>query len=737
MKNTRFVLLFMCVNLIVFGQVNNLDTISNKNIYEINLRGDYKDLNRLNSVDDHRIFAGKKNEVIKLSALNADLSTNNYRQIMGKVPGISIWENDGSGIQTAVACRGLSPNRSWEFNVRMNGCDISSEAFGYPEAYFTPPAESLEKLEIIRGAGALQYGTQFGGVMNYVTKKSIGNKVFSFETQQTIGSYGLYNAYNAIGGKKGNFSYYGYLHRRSADGWRENSRYQTTTGHLTMSYSFSKKLSATLEYTHMDYLSQQPGGLTDSMFNVDHRQSVRSRNWFSTPWNTSAMHLEYAINSKNNLKLSVFNTYAQRNSIGYMANIYFPDSLNGSNFNQRQIDRDNYNNSGLELKYLSEYGMFNQESALSIGARVYRGNIERRKGGIGSTNSDFDLSIVQQYNSGMEIFDYKKDLQFGTDNVAFFIENLFQLTKKISITPGFRMEHIRSSVSGIIDKPNMGDSVSQSDKTRFFIMSGFGLEYKLSENTNFYANVTQAYRPVTYSELTPATTIDSIDQALKDANGYNADFGYRGTLFDALCFDLGAFYLYYNNRLGNIFVNGKNLRTNIGASVSKGIESFVQLDVFKLFNINNRLGNLSVYANVSLIDARYTRWDDPAAIGDSTRDFSGNYVENAPRNINRFGLTYKYKRLSGTIQSNHVGAVYTDALNTEESNANATIGKIDGYTVLDVSATYLINGKYNVKCGVNNLTNEAYATRRSGGYPGPGLLPGNGRTFYFSIGAKF
>ncbi|MFM7757614.1 MAG: hypothetical protein ACKO6J_01660 [Crocinitomicaceae bacterium] len=44
---------------------------------------------------------------------------------MGKVPGISIWENDGSGIQTSVAARGLSPNRSWEFNVRMNGWDIS------------------------------------------------------------------------------------------------------------------------------------------------------------------------------------------------------------------------------------------------------------------------------------------------------------------------------------------------------------------------------------------------------------------------------------------------------------------------------------------------------------------------------------------------------------------------------------------------------------------------------------
>ncbi|MBK7683159.1 MAG: hypothetical protein IPJ26_12180, partial [Bacteroidetes bacterium] len=44
--------------------------------------------------------------------INADLSTNTSRQVFGKVPGMSIWENDGSGIQTSVATRGLSPNRS-------------------------------------------------------------------------------------------------------------------------------------------------------------------------------------------------------------------------------------------------------------------------------------------------------------------------------------------------------------------------------------------------------------------------------------------------------------------------------------------------------------------------------------------------------------------------------------------------------------------------------------------------
>ena len=107
----------------------------------------------MNEIEGTSIMSGKKNEVLDLKKLNANLTTNNNRQVYGKIPGVSVWENDGSGIQTAISTRGLSPNLSWEFNVRQNGYDISSDVFGYPEAYYTPPLEAVEKIEIFRGAG--------------------------------------------------------------------------------------------------------------------------------------------------------------------------------------------------------------------------------------------------------------------------------------------------------------------------------------------------------------------------------------------------------------------------------------------------------------------------------------------------------------------------------------------------------------------------------------------------------
>ena len=145
----------------------------------------------LPEVNEFTITAGKKNEVILLDNLQANLAMNNSRQIFSKTPGISVWESDGSGIQLGVASRGLSPNRSWEFNVRMDGYDITPDPMGYPEAYYTPPMEVVDRIEIIRGASSLQYGPQFGGLMNFVLRKPDLSTKLVVESQNTTGNNGL------------------------------------------------------------------------------------------------------------------------------------------------------------------------------------------------------------------------------------------------------------------------------------------------------------------------------------------------------------------------------------------------------------------------------------------------------------------------------------------------------------------------------------------------------------------
>jgi Fe(3+) dicitrate transport protein len=105
--------------------------------------------------------------------------------------------------------------------------------------------------------------------------------------------------------------------------------------------------------------------------------------------------------------------------------------------------------------------------------------------------------------------------------------------------------------------------------------------------------------------------------------------------------------------------------------------------------------------------------------------------------ITRWGSTYTYRRFSITFQGSDVAAVYTDAGNTETPNAAGTLGRLEGYRVMDLSITCMAPAGLELRAGVNNIGDAIYATRRAGGYPGPGILPANGRTLWLSIGAKF
>mgnify|MGYP003859732877 FL=1 len=389
-------------------------------------------MERMPDTKENIIYAGKKTEVIQLDKINADLSTNNTRQVFAKVPGMSIWENDGSGIQAGVAARGLSPNRSWEFNVRQNGYDISSEVFGYPETYYTPPMEALKKIEVTRGAASLQFGPQFGGVINYQIKKGNPNKPISYETQQTIGSYGLFNTYNALGGTYKKFSYYGFLHHRDAEGWRNNSRYSIYTGYFSANYQLTKKIKIEGEYTKMNYKSQQPGGLTDANYAENNRQSFRERNWFSAPFNVASLTFIYDISPSVNLQIKSFATIAERNSVGFTKSITTKDSINPItlDYNARQVDRDNYKNYGAEARVAVKYLLKGMPTVFAGGIRAYSGNTKRNQLGIGTTGSDFDLTLTNPQ--------YGKSLEFGTTNYAIFAENIFEIGKRLKIVPGIR-----------------------------------------------------------------------------------------------------------------------------------------------------------------------------------------------------------------------------------------------------------------------------------------------------------
>jgi Fe(3+) dicitrate transport protein len=696
------------------------------------------DIHFLPEIVGTNINAGKKNALIVMDNVQGNVVTNTMRQVMAKVPGIHIWESDPSGIQIGIAARGLSPNRSWEFNVRQNGYDISSDPFGYPEAYYTPQLNSVQRLEVVRGAGSLQYGPQFGGLVNFILKDgSEIKKPFQYESQQTVGSFGLFNSYNAIGGQNEKAHYYAFWDHRKGNGFRENSGFTVNTAFANYSWKINKKLKLGFEFTHFDYLSQQPGGLTDMQFNRDAYKSVRNRNWFEVNWNMAALNLDYAINETSRLNIKVFGMTGDRNSIGFMQAPNVADTINAATmqYNNRRVDIDQYRNVGAEARYITEYSIGKTKQTLSAGIRYFRGRTNRFQNGRGDTGSDYNLNILAPYPT---------DLNFLTVNTAFFAENIFRIGKNFILIPGFRVEHIGNTANGRVNLTgNTEVKVGNENRRRQFILPGVGAEYHIGM-TEIYANYSQSYRPALFSDLTANPTTDIIDQNLEDAKGYNIDLGYRGRIKDYLFFDVSGYILQYNNRIGLIAqqrLDGGfyNFRTNVGDSKSMGVEALVEFSPTKVWFKNSKYGHLTFYTSIAYIQARYEDFRIVSRQGNNLveTNLKNKRVENAPENIIRTGLTYTKKGLTITTQYSYVSEAFSDANNTLTPTINGVNGLIPSYNLVDLSGTYKFNEKLFLKSGINNLFGEKYFTRRASGYPGPGLMVAEPRNFFVTVGVKF
>jgi Fe(3+) dicitrate transport protein len=679
---------------------------------------------RLKAVEGTAIYDGKKNEVIVMNEMNVSLATNSSRQIFSKVPGINIWESDAAGLQLGVATRGLDPNRTSNFNTRQNGYDMSADALGYPDSYYVPPAEAVDRIEVVRGAASLQYGPQFGGMLNYVLQRAPSDKKFEWTSYTTAGAYKLVSTFNSIGGSIKCFNYYGYYNYKQGESWRPNAGYKLHNAFASLGYQCSEKLAVNLEYTFSKYVTQQSGGLTDAQFANNARQSLRARNWFSTSWNILALNLNYKHNAFHQVNVRVWGFMGSRNAVGYLGPANRTDDVSTN----RDLLKDAYRNLGAEARYVWKYYIKKSLSTLLVGGRFYTGETKKAQG-FADKGNDADFNFVSDSLKS-------SDFTFPGMNIALFAENVFNISNKVKIIPGIRFEHISTKAAGYYRQTGNGfvDSVSKNEERSFkrnFVLLGLGVSYNVWKGTELYANFSQNYRGITFTDMRVVRISQLVDPNMRDETGYNFDLGYRGDVNTWFNFDVSGFWLQYNNRIGQIQVvdsayNIYRYTTNVGTTRSLGAEVYLEADIFNASHISNKAGNFVLFTSVGYTNAVYLK--------SNYNNVEGKFLEFAPQVTLRGGITYRYKKFSTTINASFTGEQFTDATNAKFT-PTAVNGVIPAYYVMDWSA------KYSIKClqfqaGINNLTNNIYYTRRAVSYPGPGIIPSEPLTFYFTLGIK-
>ncbi|MET1260033.1 TonB-dependent receptor [Flagellimonas sp. DF-77] len=704
-------------------------------------------LQKLKAVEGTAIYAGKKSEVVLLDNITGNLAANNPRQIYNQVVGLNIFDYGDGGLQLNIGGRGLDPNRTANFTTRQNGYDISADALGYPESYYTPPAEALDQIQVVRGAASLQYGPQFGGLVNFKFKKPHPTKKIEWISRQTVGSFDLKTSFNSLSGTVGKLGYYTYFNYKEGNGFRPNSNFNSRNYFAHIDYRLSDKTSLAFEATLLNYLAQQPGGLTDAQFIEDPEFSNRERNWFNVDWKLFSLRLDHRFSAATDFSLNLFTLDAARKALGFRTNrVSQPDDPNEA----RELLVDEFSNWGAEARLLTRYTIQERPAVLLLGSKYYQTANEQRQGpGSAAANPDFSFATDDFPN-----YERQSQFEFPNRNLALFGENIFTFSDKLTITPGFRFEYIKTESAGsfqniVLDlagNPLLNEAV-EDNRTfeRNFLLLGLGASYKPSPALEVYANFSQNYRSVTFSDIRVVNPSFQIDPNISDEDGFTADLGIRGRYRQLFSYDVSAFGLLYDNRLGEILANetqinaaGEEVETgrvirfrgNIGTAFIYGLETFADFNIKEALLPGLDDFKLNLFLNSAFTRSEYTE--------SARNNVEGNQVEFIPDLNLKAGLGFGYGNFLGSLQYTYLSEQFTDATNAPQDvndNQRGIEGAIPAYDILDLSLSYTYK-KFKLEAGVNNLLDNSYFTRRATGYPGPGIIPAEPRTFYTTLQFK-
>lgn len=622
------------------------------------------------------IFSGKKNTLTDLKMI-PQVQTNNYRQATGQTPGLLISEIPNESL-AAMTYRGLGdPHESYNLLLLQDGLPVAADMYGYPAHYFSPALPMMEKFQFIRGGAGLLYGPQPAGVINYVSTPILKNQPLSGRVRVTGGSYNLLTTNNSIFGSSGDNAYAVEYHRRQGDGpQRVNSDFTADYVQIRNKI-FKDKNTYNIAFNGYNSDHGETGGfakksdVNTNVFGDDLGKASKKYDRLKVSRAQLALGVERKIDDSSKMHVNVW------------ANAYrrYSKRQNGSNFgtfadgNTNSIATQNYYGYNGEIRYLRNYKAFQNEHTLTAGFLNY------------NLMAPIVTETGASEDSNHGAIDRRVDRNTRANSI--FVENRFSFGN-LMVTPGVRMESINQSID---ERVGPSATLRKADDTVNQPLFGLGLAYHTTDESQLYANISESYKPVTFAETVPLNASTTVSEDIDPSKLITYEAGFRGQS-DLLNWDASAYFIRYENKFGQIGTGtGINFQ-NTGAGTNKGIDLAGELKLSKVFSKLAPTGDFNLYANLAILDARFTRGE--------LKDKAPQY---APKTITRVGLIFnKEEKLKIAFMGNMVSSHFANDNNTDDF-------EIPYYSVFDLTADWSINKNWSTSFGINNIFNREYYSR--------------------------
>ena len=661
------------------------------------------------------------------------------------VPGINGYADDGIGnSRLSIGIRGLNPRRSSRILILEDGVPIQPALYIYPNMYYNPPSDRIDRVEVVKGSGAIKYGPQtMGGVINYYTKRP--RNEFGGKLKIKAGENNFLSLFSEIGGF-GNekFKPEFQLLYKQGDGFRENNGFEQVNGTLKLSYNKSQdenyylKVNTNYENSNATYT-----GLTQYSFKTNPRYNPKKDDNFKLF--RTAVDLITTKRLSSNLTKSttafvsffdrrwwrendIFVSVADSASSNPTAQPYYETM----NLIRRGNGKDNFGIlrtfyvGGVEQVFTykdSPFGIssfLSNNSSLEIGGRVYFERfIDDKKSGA-KTDSREGIYFIPAASDDEQPIIVGQSHHYQTTAFSGFVSENIEF-EKFTLNPGLRLEVFEQER---VDR--LAGSVYQ-DKSIIDLLPGVGFITKFS-TINFFGGIHRGFTPPssgTLKILNFGGTPEDQGLNLEAEKSWNKEFGVRGN-YSMINFEVSGFHV----GIENLVAAGRGTAfKNLGRVNTMGLELNMNLISSKLSGFLPDLHLIYAFLNTEVSEG-IIKSNVSGTVG-SDVSIKGKELPYAPAHTLTAGFSRIGKKLSYRLDFRYVDEVFTDFENIMREDKLGIQGAIPSYSFINFSADYKVTTGSRIFLVGKNITDEIYIGSRLHSNPGQpmanlssGILPG-------------
>jgi Fe(3+) dicitrate transport protein len=629
----------------------------------------------------------KKHPGARTVITNRELTESGARTVedaLRKVPGVRVFDETGTGVLPNIGVRGLSPLRSEQVLVLVDGIPITLAPYGQTGLSLFPlTLNTVESIDVARGGVAVHYGpNNVGGVINFVTKQIPRTPTVTAKETLSVAGTGrmLTDSYVRAGGfVSDKLGLQVQANVINGDSVRAHS--QTSVNNVTFDANWFVTNNADIKAGLQYYETQNdlPGALTPQSYARDRNQSTRPLDRFNG--DTLRGHFNYNYHFGNGAEFSWTNFSHRSNRQFFFGNATNADTVS----TLKQSSPRNFLVYGSEPRFTFTLARGIKQK-IAVGARYMREEV------------DF---LVDARNLATGAYTVSRNYRFENHAVAAYLSDTFTLLDgKLKITPGIRMEQINLDF-----RNNLTGAQTRNPTTDW--LPGLDLGYQASDAVFLFANFHESLRSAQFTQIAFSGGLDA-----ERAKNYEA--GIRLNPTKQIDTSFTVFRFDFDNKLE--FVSQAAAFRNLGKAYHQGGEVELAWRPEQIRGLEFKIA----YAYV-----------DTKQLSGTTQ---GKELPLAPHHQLNPQVNYRDGNWNWNLNGLYQSAAFSDGANTVNENASGSIGKIPSYSIWNTQVTHDFRwsgAKMKAGLALNNMFNEEYYLR--GIDFSQGRMPGLGRTVLLTL----